>query len=727
MALSEAEELELLELEEAEFNSRQRRAPDRSFEVPTPQNLAADRARPTQPSQPKTATERFQEAAGNIIPPVRAARMPTRKETAEFLGPAISAVTTTGGGLAGGAAGTFGAGPLGTAVGATTGAGLGYGIGEEIIRRIRGDAPTAPSQTVQDIATGAAYEAGGRGIMPILQKGTALASRGIGKLRDVFDMSRQRAGRIARQSIGPAKLQRAREALQAAIGDDVTAAQALARLTQTGEPMNLPVAQALLKRAAERDPDFFTTLFSQQDLARLRTLEEIAGGANQTAANEARAEMQKLLNQRLIPTLKTEMEAANVAGRMVPRMEKEIADLEGAAAGKVEDVRRMTAAAERARGTQEVPVPGMPRVSTQITYRGELANAADQFADDAAAGSLRLGEAARFKSAAMKALEAWGLRPLRADSINRAIQTRLADPRLAPGNRDLQNALSRVADDIRQWTNADGIIDAWALDTIRKNSINAYINSLPLNPKQARSLAASLTEQLKPVLIDAVEAAGGTGYRRYLQDYAAGMQQIGQSKLGAEAMRMYASDPKAFIKLVEGNDPKTLRKIFGPGGDNIFKQLSLNIQYRLGNIANELKREAAMEAQASAGEKAFVELLKNNMKLVRLPNFLNFFVTTANNTIEAVESRVGAKTIQILTEAAKSAKDFDELLGVLPAADRNAILRALQDPTLFEGVTSAAGGVAAGVSQPMREPTPQTLNMQRMGGITNVAPTMGAR
>jgi hypothetical protein len=697
------------------YLGRSAAAPDRSFEVPTPENLAADRARPVQPSQPKGVGERVQEAAGNVFP---MARSFSRRGAAELLGPSISALTTAGGAVVGT--------PLGPA-GTVGGAGLGYGIGEEITRRIRGDQPTAPSQTLRDIATGATFEAGGRVAMPLIQRGTAAVSRGVGKISDLFDMSRIRAGRIARQAIGPQQLQRARAALQAAAGEDITAAQALARLTETGEQLNLPVAQALLRRAAERDPDFFTTLFSQQDMARLRTLEELAGGTNQTAANEARREMQKLLNERLIPTLKTEIEAANIAGRMVPRMQQQISDLEGAAAGKVEDVRRMTAAAERARATQEVPVPGFPRVSTQITYRGDLARAADQFAEDAAAGSLRLGEAARFKQAAMQSLEAHGQRPLTADSINRAIQTRLADPRLAPGNRDLQTALTRVREDIAQWTNADGIIDAWALDTIRKNSINAYVNSLPLNPKQARSLAADLTEQIRPVLIDAMETAGGTGYRQYLQDYARGMQLIGQSKLGAEAMKLYAENPTGFIKLVEGNDPKRIRQIFGPGSDNIFKELSANTQRRLGGIANELKREAAIDAQATAGEKALVDLMKDNLSLLRFPNFLNVYATGYNNAVAALEQKVGRRTLEILTEAAKSAKSFDDLLNVLPTADRNVVLRALQDPTTFQASQPVVGGLAAGVSQPARNPSPQTLNTTRMGGITNVTPALGAR
>jgi hypothetical protein len=301
-----------------------------------------------------------------------------------------------------------------------------------------------------------------------------------------------------------------------------------------------------------------------------------------------------------------------------------------------------------------------------------------------------LGEGARFAQSAMQSLEAHGLRPLRADSINRAITQRLSDPKLAPGNRDLQTALTRVGEDIQQWTNANGIIDAWALDTIRKNSINAYVNSLPLNPKQARSLAADLTEQIKPVLIDAVEAAGGTGYRRYLQDYARGMQTIGQSKLGAEAMKLYADNPTGFIKLVEGNSPEKIRKIFGAGSDNIFKELSLNTQRRLGGIANELKREAAIDAQATAGEKALVDLMRDNLKLLRFPNFLNVYATGYNNAVAALEEKVGRRTLEILTEAAKSAKSFDELLNVFASS------RAQRSPSCAARPNNVSGKSACG-------------------------------
>lgn len=683
-----------------------------SFEVPTPANLAADRARPVQPTQPKGFGERAQEVAGNVFP---MARSFSREGAARVLGPSISALTTSGGALLG----TPGGG-----VGIVSGAGLGYGIGEELTRRIRGDQPTQGSTIAKDIILGGALEAGGRGVItPLVEKGTSLAARIAGRLRDIPDVSRQRAANIAREAIGPENIGKAREALRGAIADDVTAAQALAQTTRGGRPVELPVLQALLKRAQERDPNFFSNVFARQEFDRLKELQKIAGGADQTSARVAREEMKDLLNQRLVPVLKTELEAANVAGRMAPQLQRDVAGFEGAAAGRVEDVRRMTAAAERARGTQEYPVPGMPRVSTRITYRGDLAEMADQFADDAAAGSLRLGEAARFKNAALESLEAHGLRPLTAQSVTAAINRKLTDPKVAPGNRDLQTAFGRVAEDIQQWTNSNGVIDAWALDNIRKNSINAYVNSLPLEPKQARELASNLTEQLRPLLIDAVEEAGGTGYRSYLRNYALGMQQIGQSRLGAEAMKVYATNPAGFVNLVEGNDPKKIEKVFGPGSYNIFKELSRDVQSRLTNIASQVKRDVEMKKQATAGEQALVDLLKGNMKFLRLPTLLNLWATTLNAAITALEGKVGGKTLQILTEAAKSAKSFDELLSVLPASERSVVLRTLQDPSLFEAGRLTVGGALAGMTTEARTPPVQ---IDRMGGISDMNPRFGA-
>ena len=88
----------------------------------------------------------------------------------ETLGPLVEMGGMIAGGLAGATAGTFGAGPVGTAAGGITGAGLGYGVGKGATRLVDVALGNAPAQSLAqtlpqaagDVLTGAEMETGGR-------------------------------------------------------------------------------------------------------------------------------------------------------------------------------------------------------------------------------------------------------------------------------------------------------------------------------------------------------------------------------------------------------------------------------------------------------------------------------------------------------------------------------------------------------------------------------------
>lgn len=649
----------------------------------------------------RSLTDRFLEAAKPEI---------TTERGQQIFGPAITALTSTGGAILGA--------PLGPA-GIVGGAGMGYAIGEESMRRLRGAPTTAPTQTARDILTGATFEAAGRGVLaPLAEKATRGASKLYGAIRDLPQLSRQRAAQIARESVGEANIGRAREALRTAIGEDVSAAQALTRIDpNTGSPaLNIPVAQALLARVSARDPQFFTNLMGSQEAARLQQLSIIAGGPDATQARIAREQMKDLLNKNLIPVLQTELAAANIAGQVGPRLQARAAQAGQAAESAVEDVRRFTAAGDRARdlGRQEVIERGLPVSGAGYTYvGGDIARRADMVAQQAADGSLVFGEARRFAEAANNSLAAHGLRPLRADTVINGINRKLADPKIA--GTEAEPALRNLIDDIRQWTNSGGVIDAWALDSLRKNAVNRYINSTPREPKQARKLASDVMANVKPLIVDAIEDAGGTGYGAYLRNYALGEQAIAQTRFGAEALRLYQSNPNRFVELVELNDPKTVEKIFGPGNYNIATQLSRDIQTRLANVANQVKRDKAMQEQATAGEKRLAELLKEDAFNISLPNYLNIVATTTNKLLNILTNKVSKETMDILTESAKSAKNLNELLGVLPTYERNRLLQTLSDPRNWQPTREVAGGMVAGT-------TSFALSPSQLGGVTDMNP-----
>ena len=80
-----------------------------------------------------------------------------------------------------------------------------------------------------------------------------------------------------------------------------------------------------------------------------------------------------------------------------------------------------------------------------------------------------------------------------------------------------------------------------------------------------KQLAAKVISTIRPIIVDAVEQAGGTGYRAYLEEYAQGMQQINQTKLGGKLLDLFKNSPEKFVKIVEGNNPEEVAFIAANG------------------------------------------------------------------------------------------------------------------------------------------------------------------
>lgn len=693
------------------------------FDAPAARPAPVPAGAAAAPAAPATVTgnpfDQFEMVATPGLPrdQMPAARMTTGQQVLQFVRPTIEALGTTGGAVLGT--------PLGPA-GTVGGAGLGYALTQEGLRlaeealgyREPRTGAALATEPVRDILTGAAFEAGGRALLgPVIEAGgRGLASLG-GFISDLRQIPEQRAARFAREAIvgraepGPAgqiraqdDITAARQALQAR--PELMPGQALAAAGQIR-----PTAQAALGRLSELAPERQMNMLNAQDAARLNQLAAIAGGPDQTAARAAREEARGILNKLMIPQLEVELGAANIAGQQLPRLQGQAAQFGELAGQRTEDVRRFTAAGERARGAQVTPVPGQPRVSAQITYYDDLAQAADDAAAQAAQGSLNFGQAAQFAEAATNSLLAHGHKPLTAQQVISKIDDRLRDVTTAPGNKPLQDIMNNVKQAIMEWTDNNGVIDAWALENIRKHALSSYILSVPAGAEAAEKVAKQAAGRVKDIVADAIEDAGGTGYRAYLDAYSKGAQKISQSELGAQALRLYESAPRTFIKLVEGNDPKLLERIFGPGNYDVAKEMSEAAMGQLKGIAGELKRDREMAAQAKAGQVRFVELLKDYHLDLGLPNVLNVWATAANKILAGLSKRIGGSTQDKLIEAAKTAKSFDELLGVLPARERSRVLQILDNPAQWgvEGLgltvgraVPAAGGATAGL---MSEPT----------------------
>lgn len=671
-------------------------------------------AAPAAPELPQAMQPSVAQVAPSDIPGARK-DLTTGQRVYQVARPFVAPLLEAGGAISGGLLGT----PMGPA-GIVGGAGLGYGIAKEglqaadvamgVAQPRQGAAQV--TEPLRNVVEGATFEAGGRAV------GQALGYLG-GKIMDLKNIPKNKAAEIARNALGP-DLPEVLNALKAAQGTNVSPAQATANI-------NSPTWQALLDRVSQRDPRFIAALKESQGEVSLNALARLAGGATAAETRGTTEAAKNALNTVQGPTREASLSRANL-GKAVADYEAQAGKLSAEAAAQVQEVRRLIdlgdhAAAAARLETIKAGYPASSRLApaksqagfsdawaATHTYPGKLAQMSDDWASKAANASLDLGQGAQFAQGAANALRSVGIKPLESSALVRNITAVTQNPEFA-GNDVMKASVTNLARDIAEWTGTGGVIDARALDAIRKNSVNAAVRDLlkGQDPSVQREAAASVMTKLKPLIVDAIEGAGGTGYRQYLADYTKGMQQIAEKKLTGEARRLWTSGPEgkdAFVKLVQNESPDVVEKFLGKGNYNIATELSDNTMSILREQAQKRITDIKTIEQAHGkegvpgGQDALKRLLLENLSLWRVPTYLTAVASTTNKALSILENKIGKRAMTSLAEASKTPEAAVNLLETLPADEKVRILKLLSNPTEWSkgGKAAATGTTTMGVN-----------------------------
>jgi hypothetical protein len=601
----------------------------------------------------------------------------------EYLGPTVEAL-----GGAGGAA----LGAVGGPAGAILGGAAGYGLGTELTHQadvaLGLKPPSTAAQNVarasKDMLIGATFDVGGRVIAPVV-------AAGVGKIMDIGKGPMLRAADMLRQSLGPSGVEPAATVLKNAPAE-YTAAQALSGI-------NAPAAQAVLKSGEGRNTQFYTNRLAAQEEINRNALAGFGGGQTQTAARTTQNAAKNALNAEMTPIRETELGLTNTMTNAAQNLAAQGKQAGQAATQAVEDVRRFTAAGERATARAYEPVPGYPSATATYPYMEHLSKAADDVATQSAAGSLKFGEVRNLAEGALAQLKANGLEPLTGKAITDRVVGVLKDPQYA-GNDAMQKAVTRFVTDVNEWSNKGGVIDAFALDSLRKNSVNAAIRDLMPNAdakEQARAAAGVMTS-IKPVIVDAIERAGGAGYGEYLRNYADAMQGISKTKLSAKALDLFKNSPDMFVKLVNGDDPKLVEKILGTGKFNLADELGADAMKAMRNAADTITATKQAGVQAEKGAPELQRLLKEEVSSFRLPSLINAYFAAGNKAIGILENAMSKSTMKALEEGARNGKNTEQLLRMLPAKERIKALDVLYNAAKNEVPESAQSLIGYGVN-----------------------------
>lgn len=517
--------------------------------------------------------------------------------------------------------------------------------------------PDADMESVQQGAAGGAI-AGGV-VAPLM----SLGAKGAGWLYDTL--------RGARPDLNAAKIMRDAAGNQinairsqgANAADDITAAQAAYGIDRD-------TWQALGEMAKRNDKDSFYRVLADRQAAQQEAIKQgVAGGANQTAAIATRIGDKKALNAEFVPRMKMELNAAN-EGQKLAQYQGQANALGEAAANKVQDVRRMTNLGAMA---DDMSMAGRNTADGVMNQRGlALGQRAESEAAKAAGDSLILGEGRRFSQGIADSLAAHGVKPLDVNPIISGLQAKLANP-TAAGNKKYGAVLERVGNDIQEWAARNGgVIDARALYAIRKNSVNDAVETLTagLDPKASAKYAAQVLADVRPMIDEAIVGAGGTAWPTTLKIFEKGMIPINRKEMGAELLRQ---SKEKFAETVAGNNPKAVRKVFGPGAYDINAEMGGQMR-GLNKVAGEYTRDAEIARQASAGEGGLARILDADTMKFRFPAWISRETTVANKALETLETRLDKATMDRLVEGMKSGKSANRLLELMPTSQQKNLL-----------------------------------------------------
>ena len=565
---------------------------------------------------------------------------------------------------------------------------------------------TAAITSPEEISTGAEIGAA-LSMAPPVVKGLAKSA---GFVTDAFSgkLAQVGAGKIARDVAGE-RIGAIRAALEAA-PSDITAAQAASGVQRDAW-------QALGAMTSKTDD--MSTLLKKQFSDDLAVLQRAAEGGNATEARAAYEQSIKRLNQFTADMRNVELQAANQAGqtinRLAPQAQQRQAGMvnalrEGMPMGQPLPGQAAINAATEAAQQAAAAAKGKPGFLSQGDRSQEWQATSDVFADIA---KQRRAEAG-FIENQIGSLEAYGLRPLDANSITSAIDAKLAQPGLRASSNVTQ-VLQAVKDDIANLTQkGGGVIDAHDLYTLRKEGINERIMQImgQTDPKISAKVTRSVLQEVRPLIDDAIEKAGGTGWRNYLKTYSQGMQAIDQKSLAAEAARLFKDSPQEYVKLVRGNNPDAVEAIFGPGSYDIFKEMGSKMP-TLEKIASNIERGVAMKDAAGRGTEKLGEIISEESFRTRFPWTLNKTVTAANLTLDILEKRLDKKVFAELQKGMASGKSALEMLDTLPAAERSKALRVLTDPSSW-GKTGAVAARAATAQEQPNQLAPKQANQNAL-------------
>ena len=278
-----------------------------------------------------------------------------------------------------------------------------------------------------------------------------------------------------------------------------------------------------------------------------------------------------------------------------------------------------------------------------INQQRARVSAAQQFGGEAADRAAVAGEEARSAAEIAANLREQGLAPLDISGVvNRLRQQAFDAANVSPDRANVFSAFANALE--RRAAQFGGVIDATGLHLARREMGQFVANTLKgSDPQSIRLGTSQLIGEAQPLIDDAIEAAGGKGWKDYLAAFSQGMRKAEQQDFG----RKLAALPEARLnKVMRGDDPDFVEQSFGPG------RFDINAEY-IGALPPEAGKAAAQKLSGQIG--ATRAVAQTGLEDLSASQRLGLPAGAAARTEEAFKPGVANRMVQAVSNMIRGA------------------------------------------------------------------------
>jgi hypothetical protein len=274
-----------------------------------------------------------------------------------------------------------------------------------------------------------------------------------------------------------------------------------------------------------------------------------------------------------------------------------------------------------------------------------------------------------------------------------------------------QKVLQRVKEKIANVTSKEGVIDPVDLYEIRKSAINNAITELNpgIDAKSRNNYVSGLLGELRDKLDETMKSAGGESFKKYLNTFEAGMNDIEDMRLANRIRSLYEKDSPAskqrIVDLLEGESPETIQRVLKSRRFKLDEVL-VKDQELLNKVKTNLGLDLEAARQAKAGVKELARIREESSVRIRFP-FFTRISTAFNEAVSALEDKISRQTMDEIIKSAQSGRDFNRILDALSTKERSAFLAQFKNAeswSRFSREVANAARTSAITPPPERQP-----------------------